>query len=618
MGVLSDELEKLGDQQKLPASLVLEYILIALSLLGSISILVWILCFSKYGYDFTDEGFYLTWLSTPDLYSWSLSQFGFLYHPFYILLDGDIRQLRMFNVLVTYFLGWFLVDRVLQDIFPNDIKGRIGRVSFSFGFATAVFVFFSVWVLSPSYNGLNFQALLIAAIGLLMAQASVDRKSIIGWLLIGIGGWLAFMAKPSSAVALGGCVFFCLLFSKKINSRLMFLCGATVVVLVVLSALLIDGSLQLFIARLQMAMSFASYLGGGHSLRQLIRIDGFSITREESVICLVAFSYCFVMAIALNLKTKLFRWFGLFFAFAGSLLVLTMLAGKYFLPLEAGSFHVLLISVVPLSTFALVWFRKKREFFNHVSRSRVFLASALALFPHVFAFGTNNNYWQVGGLAGFFWLVGMLVLLAPSIRSVNPTLFCFPLILVTQLIVVLLLQLAVESPYRQTQSLRFNSDSVQVGRTGSNLVLSKGYANYLSNSSKAVREAGFQPATPVIDLSGQSPGLLYSLGARNIGQAWMIGGYPGSVKLATEALMRVSCNELADSWLLIEPGGPRSLPDSLVASYGAKASDYEIVAVWDTADGAGGFEHRPPQRMLKPIRNRQVSINECNEAQRLR
>lgn len=617
MGVRSGELEQLGDKQKLPAfSLVLEYGLIALSLLGSIGILVWLLFFSRYGYDFTDEGFYLTWLSTPDLYSWSLSQFGFLYHPFYILFDGDIRQLRILNVLVTYFLGWFLVDNVLKDIFLNDIKGRIARVSSSFGFATAVFVFFSVWVLSPSYNGLNYQALLIVAIGLLMAQSSVDKKSIIGWLLIGIGGWLAFMAKPSSAAALGVCVFFCLLFSKKINRRLIFLCGTTVVVLVVLSALLIDGSLQVFIARLQLAMSFASYLGGGHSLRQIIRIDSFSITREDFMIYLMALSYCFALAIALSVNNKLSRWFGLFFAFSGFGLLLVMLAGKYLVSLEAGSFHVLLISIVPVSAFLLVLFQRKRELFDHFSRSRLFLAFALMLFPHIFAFGTNNNYWQVGGLAGFFWLVGMLVLLAPSIRGVNSTFFCFPLVIVTQLIVVLLLQVAIESPYRQTQSLRLNSSAVQVGRPGSNLVLSEGYANYLSESSKALRKAGFQPSTPVIDLSGQSPGLLYSLGAKNIGQAWMIGGYPGSVKLATEALKRVSCNELADAWLLIEPGGPRNLPDSLVISYGAKPSDYEVVAIWDTADGAGGFERRPPQSMLKPVRNRQLSIDECNEIRR--
>ena len=35
----------------------------------------------------------------------------------------------------------------------------------------------------------------------------------------------------------------------------------------------------------------------------------------------------------------------------------------------------------------------------------------------------------------------------------------------------------------------------------------------------------------MIDLTGQSPGILYAIGAVNVGQAWTIGGYPGSKRL---------------------------------------------------------------------------------------
>ncbi|WP_460111420.1 hypothetical protein [Pseudomonas sp. H3_D04] len=144
--------------------------------------------------------------------------------------------------------------------------------------------------------------------------------------------------------------------------------------------------------------------------------------------------------------------------------------------------------------------------------------------------------------------------------------------------------------------------------------MSEEYAGYLIEARSAALQAGFQPGTPVIDLSGQSPGMLYAMGATSIGQAWMIGGYPGSFKMASEALKRVRCDQLAAAWLLTEPEGPRSLSDNLVSSFGAKPSDYEVVGSWKTAKGAGGFDQRPAQQLLKPIKNLDTSIKACIES----
>jgi hypothetical protein len=59
------------------------------------------------------------------------------------------------------------------------------------------------WLPSPSYKSLAIQSLFIAAIGLLLAENNFSRASLSGWGLIGFSGWLAFMAKPTTAVALG-------------------------------------------------------------------------------------------------------------------------------------------------------------------------------------------------------------------------------------------------------------------------------------------------------------------------------------------------------------------------------------------------------------------------------
>jgi len=596
------------------SSTIIEYCLVILSIVGALGILIWLMVYSRYGFDFTDESSYLVWGATPGLYDWSLSQFGFVYHPFYLLLGGDVVRLRIFNVLATLALSWFLVDIILKDTFSKGIRGKIQRLAMSFGFAIGVLVFFSVWVPSPSYNSLNLQALLVVAAGLFSAQAKINKESVIGWTLIGIGGWLAFMAKPSSAAALGVCVFFCLLLARKINFRLALLCSVSTLFLLVLSALLIDGSVTAFVGRLQTAMVFVEYLGGGHTLQQIMRIDDFLLTQEDVLVFRIALIISLVVSIFLYFSNRFSRLLGFCCACLMLFAIIVMVIGRCVVKLEYSNFHGLLILVVPSSMLLLGICFYRRRFFLNLSLSRLSVALAFALFPHIYAFGTNNNYWQVGSSAGFFWLLGGLVLLAPAIRGAKATFILLPLVLATQLVVVVLVQAGMESPYRQTQPLRLNSYTVEVGRSGSNLLLSEEYAAYLTQAITASKQAGFQPGTPVIDLSGQSPGMLYAIGATSIGQAWMIGGYPGSFKLATEALKRVSCEQLAVAWLLTEPEGPRSLSDSLVSSFGADPSDYEVVASWSTAKGAGGFDQRPAQKLLKPVRNSNTSIKACIES----
>lgn len=594
----------------------IEYCLVALSVTGALGVLVWLMIYCHYGFDFTDESFYLVWSSTPGLYDWSLSQFGFLYHPFYILLDGDIARLRIFNMLLTFTLAWSLVDLVLRDAYGGDLIEKIKRASISFGFAVGVLVFYGFWAPSPSYNSLNLQALLVVAIGLLLAKKEFDRSSVIGWVLIGVGGWLAFMAKPSSAAVLGACVFLYLLLARKINLRLISVCGGTILLLMICSAMLIDGSVMAFVGRLQTGMVFANYLGGGHSLDVIFRFDDFLLTQQDVLIFRAVLIFSIVASLLLYFNNSVGRFFGLFIAFLSLAVVFLLMTGKYVVSLDASNFHGLLVLAIPASMLILTLGFGKQRVFKEVSLCRFAASLSLALFPHIYAFGTNNNYWQIGSAAGFFWLLSALVLFVPVIPRVKATFILLPLVLITQLVVVVLVQAAIESPYRQTQPLRLNSQKITVGRDGSSLILSEGYASYLQKAVAASRQAGFQHATPIIDLSGQSPGILYALGATSIGQAWMIGGYPGSLDLATEALKRVSCEQLASAWLLTEPGGPRSISDSLVATFGAQPSNYDLAASWNTASGAGGFDERPTQMLLKPNRDIHHSISSCLEARR--
>lgn len=81
-----------------------------LTLAATMLILGWVLKYSSYGIEFTDEGFHLVSISNPFIYDFSITQFGFVYHPLYVLLGGDIAALRQANILVTFALagGWHI------------------------------------------------------------------------------------------------------------------------------------------------------------------------------------------------------------------------------------------------------------------------------------------------------------------------------------------------------------------------------------------------------------------------------------------------------------------------------------------------------------------------------
>lgn len=82
-------------------------------------------------------------------------------------------------------------------------------------------------------------------------------------------------------------------------------------------------------------------------------------------------------------------------------------------------------------------------------------------------------------------------------------------------------------PYRQSQPLFLNKSVTRIGKV-SQLRLSSGFSNYIASTRLALSKNEFKPGTPILDLSGQSPGLIYAVEGRAIGQPWMIGGYKGS------------------------------------------------------------------------------------------
>jgi hypothetical protein len=224
------------------------------------------------------------------------------------------------------------------------------------------------------------------------------------------------------------------------------------------------------------------------------------------------------------------------------------------------------------------------------------------ILPYIQALGTNSNYWLQSGYVSLFWLISGFVLIIPLCvqqKLYQPIIF---LVLLSQLITSIHIKERIEKPFRYNQSLRLD-DSRIVINNNHQLILSKEFAKYINDARYIAAQSGFTKEDAIIDLSGQSPGLLYLLGAKSIGTAWNIGGYKGSLDMAKATFNLVDCTDIANAWVLYESKGPRSISTDLLTSLGMNFPiQYQKVGSWETASGAGGYKQIRIQELYKPLK----------------
>lgn len=578
------------------------YALIVLCAASTILLLFWLLKYSAYGIDFTDEGFYLVWIANPFIYDASVTQFGFVYHPLYKILNGDITALRRVNILVTFALAWGLTHSFLCSLVSRLKESKAVLLVISAALATSALIFFNLWIPTPSYNSLNLQALLATASGLVMAEKTNQRKSFLGWVLIGFGGCLAFLAKPSTALALAVVALIYLLIARKFSIRLVAFAAVNSFLFLLISAYMIDGSIMSFIKRHQWGIERARLMDGGHTLWQILRIDDLQL--DEALKKAIIYTSIALIIALLTLSSRGKRRLFIGFPITGALAGLTVLSasGKIHWASKFGSQQGLLIFSVLIALVVSAASLRQGSTLKNISRQQLAIAVLFFVMPYIYAFGTNGNYWQAGSSAGIFWILSGLIFLTKLVQARASWLLALPIAFGTQAITASLIHAGFEQPYRQPQPLRLNSSIQVLNSRGASLILSEGYSKYISDAIKISKSAGFVDNTPLIDLTGRSPGLLYALGAKSIGQAWMIGAYPGSSNLAEAALSKVPCEEISLAWILLERDGPRSISTDLMLKIGADLyKSYKKVGEWQTAEGAGGHIDVHTQELYRPM-----------------
>ncbi len=610
--------------------------MLLLSLLSGGSILFILLKFSAYGLDFTDEGFYLVCISNPYLYEVSLSQFGFIYHPLYNALSGNIANLRIVNIIVTYLLAWCLFALLFHSQRFKFSDSIANCYLIAAGFAMVSLCGFCVDITTPNYNTLTLQSLLSVSIGILLAEKSEPLLSLIGVFLVGISGCLLFMAKPSSALALALVLPVYFLLAKSISFWKVFLSAVIACAGVIFVAMMIDGSVFSFIERMKSALYFQSLLESGHGFKSILRLGLIRINNYELCLITGVAALTFLLAMLMVTKVRALRLSG----FLIQLIIVFFVVGisMGWVTVEPGiRYERWLLFGVVLGGILFCVYMLRRKIISCLCMKEWMLLMLFLIMPYIYAFGTNNSYFLRGTYSAVFWISASVILLVALMREnvradsagkqpgiPHALLSCavclLPFVLVIQLVAAIVVSNGIDNPYRQPQSLRLNDRVVTVGPDNASLILDEGFANYIDKAKTKAFEAGFKAGDGIIDLTGRSPGLLFVLGAKNTGSAWILGGYKGSNNLSRALLKQVSCRELSNAWVLLEEDGRRSISVEVLDSFGVNLSHhYHKAGRWETAKGADRhikfcvqllFKPNDPEQLLSTCRLNRETVSD--------
>ncbi|MFB9261666.1 hypothetical protein ACFFWD_00460 [Bradyrhizobium erythrophlei] len=607
---------------------MLDRTLLTLSAVTTAILLSWQLYYSSYGLDLSDEGLYLNFIANPFPYAINIppSLFGFVYHWPYQWAGGDIAVLRIANVTLTMALGWivsFLTIRRLWTV------GKPQAAVLSAGMASLALSGSYFWVFTPNYNSLNVQSLFMVMIGLLLADRPGRIHQVLGWILVGVGGWCCFMAKPTTAAAIALVVMLYVVVLRRKSLLPMFGAALVALALLIVTASLIDGGITGLVTRMVNNVEVETLLGAGHEVSLMYRIDWPATSRLQLAIA-VLMATALLLSILLGATHKLLPSLVL-----AAVLIITIAIAL--LGTDPISIKPSTLFLVPAFTCFGAMFYREGLVLRTQAPTGIALALTFLVLPHLYALGTTGNYWTLGSKAALFWMLAVVAFLSPLGQQGRSVATLLPLTVLAQLLTASAVNAGILKPWRQVKDVRAYTAVTPLPGSGK-LVLSQPFHDYLATARAQARAAGLEVGTPVVDLSGRSPGLLYVLETRALGLPWLIGtasggvpvegtfdaqlvlrGYLGTNAAAVKALGLENCADLAKAWLLIEPDGPRHLDQAgVIASFGAGHADYVIAATFETPVNDGDFPNAYRQFLLKPVRPPALAEQSCREARRER
>ena len=501
--------------------------------------------YSNRGFDLSDEGFYINSIVFPHLYSENFTLFGFFYHPLFLLMHKNWILLRQVNLLAIFALSGLLSSLCLKfDLGENKIK-KISFVVFSLSLALFSSTYLSSfnWLISPSYNSLNFIGLLMIAIGMVFKPQTKLAKEL-QLMLIAFGFFCVFMSKMSSLFVLS-LVFaiYCLL-SRQFSLKQLFYIALYFMVCSLVSISLIDGNILFFTHRI---------LAGIKAYRLLItpsvwRIDLFHpLAADKNTLWFITFfltSYFTYLGIENVEKKKiLLCFFAALFGFKTLGFILSFDHSFRFQEID--------LFYLPIIAFLNVIFITIINQRNFMQKNKILLGFFFLVLPYIYSFGTSNPYWYHAQMAGIFWILSAFYFLSPLVsnKKNNMLLVFSPMLFFGLILLVICDYRALRGPYRQANII-LNQLTLMQMPNQAKVFVTKELDDCVSALRVQINQHISKKPFNLIDFTGFSAGLIYLLDANPVGAPWLSADYPNSDAFLYSALSSVIKTNAKSSYLL--------------------------------------------------------------------
>lgn len=579
-----------------------------------LALIPWFILFlaSPRGFDLTDESFHLLNHRHPTDVTATFSLFGVVISPLYYL-SGTVTITRILGIVIWLVVATVATWKTLSFLavrlaLKNQSNWRL--ILFSLPPIAGATIYYYRGLFTPSYNWLTLVGLALFWFGFLMwlEPNRSSRETSVGAGLLGFAAMIVFWAKPTSAAMLPIFPITALMFNWSDWRRLLrpqTIAWGVVGLGVPLSIPFLHGFtphtlFETFNRGIehQQLMKPGLYDTGAETLLAGVEQSLIFASGNLYFPILILFVSVTVFSIFLRLylypKYNNLHWiqFLLALIWIANLLVMTFILREI-----PGYWGLNLV----LSTLLFVW--GGRYTYRIVTKSKLpddgRLWGGLWIIPilgliFIFVFGTNNSYDHQSGLATYFYLLSVVVLfLVFDDNPINTVLvqIAIPTLLLAIAVIVFIHSL---TPHRQNEAIWAMSHPIVLNQETETLIVSQETARYFTELKALANSADFQSDTPIIDLTGHSPGAVYLLEARAYGFPWLLGGYPGSDPAAVYILKQWKPKQLSEAWILtVEANGERPLSLSVLSKIGLdfpegyikvgtvrRAASREIQALW--------------------------------------
>jgi len=539
------------------------------------------------GLDLTDECFYLLtyrhWTEWP-----SVSLFGAYFSLAYDLLGHGVHAIRILGLLLLLGAGiWFGHEANCAFDALAGRSDREGRRAASIASGAAIWSYYGAFVVpyTPSYNLLTLACtLLTLALALHLGRAILlGEQRMLHWnaFALGLIGSIGVATKFSAgALVLGlSAVIVCVLGWRRLAARSwarLALATATGIVLNLALLWIADPALP---ARFQRGIAVTLAMMPRNPSGELAAFAATELPRELMVSLRILLWPLLAAVSLLALATHLPRRRSLIDAIAIASFVVGALLVTF---VRENRVHrlVLLTLVACGLALAALWLLRRPT--ARLERAQAMLvAGAILVVPFAYSIGTNNPLLRHMGMAAIFPSVLAIVQVRVLRvgRAIPAWAFAAMLALLAALPAEILVRQWLDGSYTYRLGAPLAEQTIRMQRNAGDIdvrvssVLARNVDDFL----RLVRDSGFVPGQPMIDFTGQAPGLVALSGGVPLGAIWIIGGptFDGD-EMARISLADVDPRDVRRAWLLTSQDSfarIASWPAILQAKLGAPAHE---------------------------------------------